>query len=117
MALVRAGLWEKDVQLTSFGDINFKEIYRLAIDQSIVGLVAAGIEYVNNIKKTLNIVFPFAGLTIKIMNRNKLMNAVLCDLLKKLRSQDIYSIIICMRRVLRTDTVLCELSWKISRSG
>ena len=51
------------------------------------------------------------------MNRNKLMNAVLCDLLKKLRSQDIYSIIICMRRVLRTDTVLCELSWKISRSG
>ncbi len=116
--MVRAGLWEKDVQLASFGDINFKEIYRLAIDQSIVGLVAAGIECVNNVKKnSLNIISPFAGLTIKIVNRNKLMNAVLCDLLKKLRSQDIYSIIICMRRVLRTDTVLCELSWKISRSG
>lgn len=52
-ALVRAGLWEKDVQLASFGDINFKEIYRLAIDQSIVGLVAAGIECVNNVKKIL----------------------------------------------------------------
>lgn len=80
--MVRAGLWEKDVQLASFGDINFKKIYRLAIDQSIVGLVAAGIEHMNNIKISLNIIFFFCWFNNKIMNRNKLMNAVLCDLLK-----------------------------------
>ena len=41
--LLRAGLWEKDVQLLPNKDIVFSAIMRLAEEQSIVGLVAAGL--------------------------------------------------------------------------
>ena len=46
LALVRAGLWEEEVQLSSFGDIDYKEVYRLAEEQAVVGLVVAGFEHV-----------------------------------------------------------------------
>lgn len=40
-ALVRAGLWETDVQLTSYGEVDYESILRIAREQSVVGLVAA----------------------------------------------------------------------------
>lgn len=49
-SLVRAGLWEQDVQLASFGQVDFKKVYRLAEEQSVVGLVAAGIEHVKDVR-------------------------------------------------------------------
>ena len=50
LALVRAGLWEKEARLSQYGDIDFNEILRLAEEQSVVGLVAAGIEHVVDLK-------------------------------------------------------------------
>ena len=44
--LVTAGLWEKEVQLAPYGEIDFAEVLRLSEEQSLVGLVAAGIEHV-----------------------------------------------------------------------
>ena len=44
--LLRAGLWETDVRLESICDDDFAEIKRLAKEQSVEGLVAAGIEHV-----------------------------------------------------------------------
>lgn len=44
-ALVRAGLWEKEVRLLPYGDIKWPEIYRLATEQSVLRLVLAGLEY------------------------------------------------------------------------
>ena len=49
-ALVRAGLWEQDVQLASYGEIDFAEVLRLSEEQSGVGLVAAGIEHITDRK-------------------------------------------------------------------
>ena len=46
VALVRAGLWEKDVQIACYEPFDFKEIYKLAQEQAVVGLVAAGLEHV-----------------------------------------------------------------------
>ena len=40
--LVKACLLGKEVQLSQYGDFDFNEIYRLAQEQSVVGLVAAG---------------------------------------------------------------------------
>ena len=45
-ALLRAGLWEKDVRLVPYGEIDFSAILDLAEEQSVVGLLAAGIEHV-----------------------------------------------------------------------
>ena len=42
-ALLRAGLWEKEVQLLPYGEIDYSEVMRLAEEQSVVGLIAAGI--------------------------------------------------------------------------
>ena len=42
-ALLRGGLWEEDVCLSSFGEIEFSQVYNLAEEQSVVGLIAAGI--------------------------------------------------------------------------
>lgn len=41
-ALVKAGLWEKEVRLAGFGKPNFLGIHRLAREQAVTGLVAAG---------------------------------------------------------------------------
>ena len=66
LALVRAGLWEKDVQLSSYGDIDFKEVYRLAEEQSVVGLVAAGIEHIVDIKIPKEDALQFVGQSLQL---------------------------------------------------
>lgn len=50
LELLKVGLWEKEVNLAQFGYIDFKEIYRIAEEQSVVGLIAAGLDYVVDIK-------------------------------------------------------------------
>lgn len=42
--LLRAGLWETDVRLESICDDDFAEIKRIAEEQSVTGIIAAGIE-------------------------------------------------------------------------
>ena len=39
--LIKAGLWEKDVELRKYGTTDFEEIMLLAEEQSVVGLVTA----------------------------------------------------------------------------
>ena len=50
LVLARAGLWEQDISLSQLGTLEFNEIYRLAEEQSIVGLIAAGLEHVKDVK-------------------------------------------------------------------
>lgn len=42
--IMRAGLWEKEVRLLPYGDVDYAEIMHLAQKQTVVGLVAAGFE-------------------------------------------------------------------------
>lgn len=49
-ALLRAGLWETEVRLSSSDIIDFKEVLRVAEEQSVVGLLAAGIEHVQDFR-------------------------------------------------------------------
>lgn len=51
-ALLQAGLWEKEVRLNPYGKIDFESLFQLADEQSVVGLIAAGIENVNDMKLT-----------------------------------------------------------------
>lgn len=50
LALVKAGLWEKQVQLSSIGEIDFDDILRIADEQAVTGLVTAGAEHVADVK-------------------------------------------------------------------
>ena len=61
-ALVKAGLWEQNVRLSQFGQIDFNEVYRLAEEQSVVGLVAAGIEQVADVKISKQVALTFQSI-------------------------------------------------------
>lgn len=94
ISLLRAGLWEKDVQLSSFGQIDFNEVYRLAEEQSVVGLVAAGIEHVNDVKIPKEMALQFAGQTLQLEQRNKEMNRFVSQLIEELRQEGIYALLV-----------------------
>lgn len=73
-ALVQGGLWERDVQLQQYGDIDYDEIMRLAEEQAVIGLVTAGLEHVNDIKVPKEIALQFIGQTLQLEQRNLAMN-------------------------------------------
>ena len=93
-ALLKAGLWEKDVQLLPFGEIDFEELLQLAEEQSVVGLIAAGLEHVVDIKPAKKDVLQFAGRTIQLEQRNLAMNQFVGKLILKMRKHDIYAILV-----------------------
>ncbi len=102
LELVKAGLWVKKPQLLSCKELNFEEIYRLAIEQSVVGLVAAGIEqYEDGCKKdnTRSIIpqdvkFAFIGQTMQLEQRNRAMNRFIAWLLSELRTEGIDALLV-----------------------
>lgn len=92
--LLRAGLWEKEVRLSPYKNIDFSEVYRIAEEQSVIGLVAAGFEHVSDVKVPQQIALQFAGQTIQLEQRNKAMNAFIAKLISRLRDEDIYTLLV-----------------------
>lgn len=93
-ALVGAGLWETEVQLTSYGEVDYDDILRLAQEQAVVGLVAAGFEHVIDVKVPQQWALQFAGQTIQLEQRNKAMNQFIADLVSEMRNADIYTLLV-----------------------
>lgn len=93
-ALLRAGLWETEVQLTSYGEVDYADILRLAQEQAVVGLVAAGFEHVIDVKVPQQWALQFAGQTIQLEQRNKAMNQFIADLVSEMRNADIYTLLV-----------------------
>ena len=93
-ALVRAGLWETDVLLASYGEVDYADILLLAKEQAVVGLVAAGFEHVIDVKVPQQWALQFAGQTIQLEQRNKAMNSFIGSLINKMRDADIYTLLV-----------------------
>lgn len=92
--LVRAGLWEMDARLLHLGEIDFKEVYRYAQEQSVVGLVAAGLEHIIDIKVPKEIALVFVGDALQYEQRNIAMNHFIGDLFEKMRADEIYTVLV-----------------------
>lgn len=92
--LLRAGLWEKEVRLSPYKNIDYSVILNLAEEQSVVGLVAAGLEHVADVKIPQQWALQFAGQTIQLEQRNKAMNAFVARLIGKLRNEDVYTLLV-----------------------
>ena len=92
--LLRAGLWEKEVRLSPYKNIDYSVILNLAEEQSVVGLVAAGLEHVADVKIPQQWALQFTGQTIQLEQRNKAMNAFVARLIGKLRNEDIYTLLV-----------------------
>ena len=94
LALVRAGLWEKDVELLKYGTTDFEEIMRLAEEQSVVGLVTAGLEHVTDMAVPKVELLQFIGQTLQIEEQNKAMNQFIAETVDKMRLAGIYTLLV-----------------------
>lgn len=94
LTLVRSGLWEIDAQFFEYNAIDFSQVLKLAEEQSVVGLVAAGIEHVTGVKVPKEITLQFIGHTIHLEQRNAAMNSLISELVNRMREADICSLLV-----------------------
>lgn len=96
--LVRAGLWSYGNQDLDEIDDDWGEVYRLAEEQSVVGLIAAGVEEYRIQKLKLElpqaVALKFIGSTLQAEQQNKAMNAFIADLIERLCKVGIYAILV-----------------------
>lgn len=92
--LVRAGLWEKEVRLLPFGEVNYSEVMRLAEEQSVVGLVTAGLEHVSDVKIPKEDILQFVGKTMQLEQQNSAMNQFIGVLVERMRKDGIYTLVL-----------------------
>lgn len=94
LELLRAGLWGTEAHLLAYGEINFEDVYRQAQEQSVVGLVAAGLENVKDVKVQQSIALTMAGEVLQLEQRNRTMNDFVANLIEKLRLEDVYALLV-----------------------
>lgn len=95
-ALLRGGLWEKDVLLASYNynRIDYYEIYRLSDEQSVLGLIATGIEHVKDVKIPQEEKLYFVGTALQLEQQNTEMNHFIEELINKMRNAEIYALLL-----------------------
>ena len=87
--LVKAGLWEKDERLLSNEGVDYDKIFKLAEEQSVIGLVAAGLEHIANLKPQKELVLEYVGQALQLEQRNKAMNYFIDVMVEKIREAGI----------------------------
>lgn len=93
-SLVRAGLWDMETRLSQFGEVDYEEIMRLAEEQSVVGLVTAGLEHVTDVKVPQEWLLQFIGQSLQIEQQNRELNTIIPKLFKKLRKEDVEAVMV-----------------------
>lgn len=105
LALVRAGLWENTLKSTVYclqltEGLDWEKIYRLAVEQSVQGLVLAGIEKTNTNrtdntnKMPQELLLQWIGEVQMIEQTNKAMNQFIGKLVGGMREKDIYTLLV-----------------------
>ena len=96
--LLRAGLWEKRVQLFPLGKVDWRAVCHLAGEQSVTGLLAAGLEQVDSHDKELSVpkadVRPLLVRVLAVEDTNARMNLFIADLFGKLREAGISAVLV-----------------------
>jgi len=94
LKLVNAGLWgngNPDIRID--GTMDWQEVYRLATEQSVLGLVLDGLEH-SDVKPPQVLLLQWIGEVQMIEQWNKAMNAFIALLISKLREEDIYTLLV-----------------------
>lgn len=99
LSLIRAGLWENSsihdswLMVHDSEQVNWEEVYRLAEEQSVMGLVLAGIEH-SNVKPPQELLLQWIGEVQILEQQNKAMNKFIAELIERLRNSDIYALLV-----------------------
>lgn len=94
LALVKAGLWEEELKELPYNKISFPKIYKLAQEQAVLGLVAAGLEHNLKIRELEDEALAFAGDTLILESTNKVMNDFIAKLVEMLNKESIYALLV-----------------------
>ena len=99
LAFVSAGLWETipvhdgGLMVNDSTIMNWKEVYRLATEQSVLGLILAGIE-TSNVKPPQEVLLQWIGEVQMIEQQNKAMNEFVAQLNKLFWQNNIYGLLV-----------------------
>lgn len=94
LSLVRAGLWEQEVRLATSEIIDLKEIYRLSQEQSVVGLVAAGIEQIKDVYFPKEEILTIVGDALQLEQQNIAMNAYVAKLFGQFENEGVFAVLV-----------------------
>lgn len=94
LSIVRAGLWNKTDEKLHLDEDKISAIFRYSQEQSIVGLITAGIEKVKGAKIQQNIALTLVGEVVELEQRNLAMNAQINVLLEKMRTAGICTLLV-----------------------
>lgn len=97
LELVRAGLFpDYNARIITHGEsVDWSILYRFAEEQSVMGIVAAGIEKLPASERPpMEVVLQFIGSTFQLEQRNEAMNAFVAKLMEQFRAGDIYAILV-----------------------
>lgn len=93
-ALLRAGLWgDENTDIRIEGSTDWYKVYRLATEQSVLGLVLAGLEH-SDVRPPQVLLLQWIGEVQMIEQRNKEMNVFIVELIGKLRWADVYTLLV-----------------------
>ena len=94
LELVKTGLWGNgNLDIWIDGTTDWQEVYRLATEQSVLGLVLAGLEH-SEVKPPQVLLLQWIGEVQMIEQRNKAMNQFVAELVEKMRAADIYALLV-----------------------
>mgnify|MGYP003292084776 CR=1 FL=1 len=95
-ALLRAGLWpESEKQVSVDGDVEWEQIYRLASEQSVLGLVLAGIDCLPVDQRPPKVMLlQWIGEIQILEQQNKWMNVFVGELVSGMRNEGIYTLLV-----------------------
>ena len=95
LALVRAGLWERDAELLPYGEFDLGAVLHLAGWQSVAGLVAAGLEHVSDVTLPPDEVTTFVCRTALLLERRNLgMNRLIGELVDQMRGAGLTPVLV-----------------------
>lgn len=101
LSLLRAGLWENKMvhdarlMVRDCLDVDWEEVYRMAAEQSVLGLVLAGVDCLPNDQKPPKLLLlQWIGEIQMLEQQNKEMNCFIGELVEKLRTAGIYTLLV-----------------------
>ena len=98
LELLRAGLWENHDEFHISGfkvqeSVDWDEVYRLAEEQSVTGVVLAGIEH-SQVKPPQELLLQWIGEVQILEQQNKAMNEFVAKLIEDFHKKDIYALLV-----------------------
>ena len=97
-SLLSAGLWRKRSHTFPLGQVDWKAVYRLAEEQSVTGLLAAGLEEVDQKMMDLSVpkaeVRPLLVRVLAMEDANARMNRFIGELFGKMREAGISAVLV-----------------------